>query len=1002
MAWKTARLPPLPAPRWPKASLHSYLVAMSLVASIPIAGVMSYHLVGQIREQNRRLHEGLQRTAAMLALNVSRELRATADTLTFLGYSRELQEDEPAQFAQALQQRQIWRQSWSSLYLRTASGTVLFDTACPDLTQLPGAAPCSGLPAPDPSRTVVSDQLIGKEDGNIFTSVEVPVTAQGAARYLLGARIAPATWHQILTAAGTDLKETLGLHDRALRLLASGDSPAAPAPPAWGEPARLEVLAAADGRGRLAMADGGHAYAAWEHVPLAGWRVLAATPAALIDRAHYASLATALGTTFLCLLLGVTLASVVARQMTRPLYRLARNELPEPGERVPVREIALLRDALAQAAARQRTAHAVIHHKQEALEKKADEFETMLASCPIGIAFGEDTACRKLRHNVVMQDLFGTDAAGVPREAVAVLHHGQRLAPAQQPLQRAAARGHSTFGMELEIRRPGHAPLFVIFNAVPLHDERGAPRGAIGAALDITGRKAAEERLSAAEQHLRENTHLIDLAQESGQVGFFHYQPVERKLSWTPGQARLFGFGEGQAPAGLAAWTRHIARASWFAVARPLLRACRAGRDGERVDYCIFVGEGETRWLSTRVRLLYGPEGEPRHLIGVSLDMTEQKNAERERDLLMVWEQAARIEAEQASRAKDEFLAMLGHELRNPLSAITSGVAVLARVPGDSEVAADARRIIARQARHLANMMDDLMGVAHVLSGQRFERGPIALDAVAQRVVAAQEMAGDLARHEVGTDLRPVWINAHATRLEQILNNLLTNALKYTPPGGRVRIRVAREGPDAVLEVEDNGVGIPDDLLPHVFDLFVQGQRTLDRRGGGLGIGLTLVRRLVEMHDGRIAVRDAGPGTVMRVTFPAIAAPDGTPHDARVAPGQPRRIVVIEDNEDVLRGLLTALRLEGHTAWAARDGTSGLGLILDEQPDLAIVDIGLPGLTGYEVARRAREAGYAGKLFAVSGYGQARDRLRAQEARFDMHFVKPVQHTELFAAIDAL
>jgi CheY-like chemotaxis protein/two-component sensor histidine kinase len=376
--------------------------------------------------------------------------------------------------------------------------------------------------------------------------------------------------------------------------------------------------------------------------------------------------------------------------------------------------------------------------------------------------------------------------------------------------------------------------------------------------------------------------------------------------------------------------------------------------------------------------------------------MTEQKEAEHERDALIAREQAARVEAEAANRSKDEFLAMLSHELRNPLSAIASGVEVLNRVDSSTDVATNARRIIGRQARHLAHMMDDLLDVARLISGQvLMSRHRLDLAALVRRVIATLKITGEPHEHELVVDLNEVWIDADATRIEQVVNNLLTNAIKYTPQGGRIEVFVGPDNTDALLQVRDTGVGISPELLPRVFDLFVQGDRTLDRRGGGLGVGLTLTRRLVELHGGQIFARNANPGTVMCVRLPAIEAPERTALNLPVPESRRRRVAVIEDNEDVLDALRTVLELDGHTVWSTTDGTSGLELVLGKRPDVAIVDIGLPGLTGFEVAKRSRAGGYAGRMIAVSGYGQERDVQQALAAGFDFHFLKPVDPNEL-------
>ena len=261
-----------------------------------------------------------------------------------------------------------------------------------------------------------------------------------------------------------------------------------------------------------------------------------------------------------------------------------------------------------------------------------------------------------------------------------------------------------------------------------------------------------------------------------------------------------------------------------------------------------------------------------------------------------------------------------------------------------------------------------------------------------------------MAQHTLVTDLREVWVEADVTRIEQVVSNLLGNAAKYTPPGGRIEVVLRGETApvggngapgEAVLEVRDNGIGIAAELLPRVFDLFVQGERSLDRRAGGLGVGLTLVRRLVELHGGTVGVQSSAAGSTFVVRLPAQPTPIPSVAPTALPESRRRRITVIEDNQDALNALRSILELDGHTVSSATDGVSGLAALLKLRPDIAIVDIGLPGLTGLEVALRSRAAGYPGRMFAISGYGQESDVRQALKCGFDAHLVKPIDAAEL-------
>ena len=371
---------------------------------------------------------------------------------------------------------------------------------------------------------------------------------------------------------------------------------------------------------------------------------------------------------------------------------------------------------------------------------------------------------------------------------------------------------------------------------------------------------------------------------------------------------------------------------------------------------------------------------------------------ERERALAaaLSGEQQARREAEQANAAKDEYLAMLGHELRNPLNAIASATAVLNTVDPRADKAERARAIIGRQIVHLRELVDDLHDVARVTRGMiSLDRKPIDLGRVVRRTVLAMSGSGRLGQHQVDTDCGVAFACADETRIEQIATNLLDNAAKYTHEGGRIRVSTRTEGDDAVIRIEDNGMGIAPELLPRVFDLFTQGERTLDRSQGGLGLGLALVRRLAEMHGGSVSAVSKGPGkgSCFTVRIPKTDQPSAAPAEPAgdVEGAKPLKILLVEDNPDGRETLAMMLGLGGHEVHQAETGPAGYESAVHLHPDVAIVDIGLPGYDGYEVARRVRaEPGAADiRLVALTGYGQEEDRRNALDAGFDHFLVKP-------------
>jgi signal transduction histidine kinase len=352
-------------------------------------------------------------------------------------------------------------------------------------------------------------------------------------------------------------------------------------------------------------------------------------------------------------------------------------------------------------------------------------------------------------------------------------------------------------------------------------------------------------------------------------------------------------------------------------------------------------------------------------------------------------------------RRKSEFLAMLGHELRNPLAPIRNAVEYLRRQGLNDPDLCTARDTIDRQVKLMVRLVDDLLDVARITRGQiQLRTEPVDMAQVAVQAVETSRPLIDARRHALTVDLadEPAWVEGDPTRLAQVIANLLNNAAKYTEPGGRITLRVERQGPSVVTKVFDTGVGLPPEMLASVFDLFTQVERSLDRSQGGLGIGLTLVRRLVELHRGEVSASSEGPGrgSEFTVRLPACAQP-AAPAGSCLTPRTTtaRRILVVDDNVDAADSLGRLLQLLGHEISLAHDGPAALRAFAASVPEVVFLDIGLPGLDGYEVARRLRRTpvGAHTLLVALTGYGQHEDRALAQAAGFDHHMVKPVDPT---------
>ena len=399
-------------------------------------------------------------------------------------------------------------------------------------------------------------------------------------------------------------------------------------------------------------------------------------------------------------------------------------------------------------------------------------------------------------------------------------------------------------------------------------------------------------------------------------------------------------------------------------------------------------------------------EGRTIGTVLVCRDASERRRAERERAEILARAHAARDEAESANRAKDEFLAMLGHELRNPLGAISNAVYVLELVGAQTAPAVQARQVIGRGLEQLTQMVDDLLDVARVTRGTVvLDRRPVNLADTVTQSLSALSASGRTARHQITVDVEPAWVDADPVRVQQIVTNLIVNAIKYTPADGTIHVTVGAPDDSAVVKVADSGIGISAAMLPRVFEPFAQGDRTLERSPGGLGIGLTLARRLVEAHGGTIEAesRGTGRGSVFTVRLPRLTTLQGEPVATVGAGAAQRRILLAEDSQDARDMLRMYLAQLGHQVYEAADGPSAVEAALRVLPDVALIDIGLPGADGYEVARRIRATPDGRHLYlvAVTGYGQPKDRDQALAAGFDDYLVKPFDRDRLATLLAA-
>jgi PAS domain S-box-containing protein len=504
----------------------------------------------------------------------------------------------------------------------------------------------------------------------------------------------------------------------------------------------------------------------------------------------------------------------------------------------------------------------------------------------------------------------------------------------------------------------------------------------VALAKEQAAREAAErmaEVLRASEERFR-------LASEAVNGFIYEVDMVSGRMTFSPGLTELLGYRPEEAQE-VGWWEQRQHPDDRRQVEADRQQFLRERPKQYRCEYR--VRHRDNRYLDVwdQGLAVFDAHGQAVRLVGNVVDITERKQAE-----------AALAEA---NRRKDEFLAMLAHELRNPLAPIRNAVQIL-RLEGSPDPGLQwARDVIDRNVGQMVRLVDDLLDVSRITRGKiRLHMEPVEMAAVVAQAAEISRPLIDARGHQLHVSLpdESVRVNGDATRLAQILANLLNNAAKYTDEGGQLWVTLERLQGEAVLRVRDTGVGLPAEMLDDVFDLFTQVERSSDRSQGGLGIGLTLVRRLVEMHNGRVEAFSEGPGrgSEFVVWLPAIteqsASPTTEADGMHVAGPLRRRVLAVDDNVDAVNSLAMLLEIIGHEVRTAHDGPAAIAAAKDYRPEIILLDIGLPGMDGYKVARHLRELPELAKsvLVAVTGYGQEEDRRRSAAAGFDHHLVKPV------------
>jgi PAS domain S-box-containing protein len=584
--------------------------------------------------------------------------------------------------------------------------------------------------------------------------------------------------------------------------------------------------------------------------------------------------------------------------------------------------------------------------------------------------------------NAGAERLFGYTAEEAVGRPITLIIPQERLDEERDILARIARGERIEHYETVRVAKDGRS-VEISLTVSPLRDAEGRIIGASKVARDVTERKQAEQALGASEQRFRTLT-------THAPVGIFLTDREGGCLLVNERWCKMAGLSSEEAHG--QSWARALHPEDrervfyeWYAAARA--RRPFAG------EFRFRTRQGKVTWLQGNAVGVYDERGQASEYIGTLTDITERREA---------------VEAfKEADRRKDEFLALLAHELRNPLAPLRNGLQVMRLASGDSDAVAKSRDIMDRQLSHMVRLVDDLLDVSRISRNKmELRRSRVLLADVVSSAVETARPALEAARHELTVSLppEPVHLDADLTRLAQVFGNLLNNSAKYTEQGGHIRLTATRERDLVQVTVQDNGTGIPAFALPNIFDMFSQVDRSIERSTGGLGIGLALVKGLVEMHGGTVEAASLGQGKGSTFTVRLPAAEDraesslGAPAEGRTgSSGSERRILVVDDNRDSATSMAMMLRLRGNEVRTAHDGIEAVELAETFHPQVVLMDIGMPKLNGYEATRHIREQPWGRDMtvIALTGWGQDVDRAKSKQAGCDGHLVKPINLPDL-------
>jgi PAS domain S-box-containing protein len=974
-----------------RVKIRGRLAWMVLAALMPmlIAVVVGAALLLQ-NERHAIERDALGRTRSAMSA-IDGEVRNALDTLKAIASSNALDKGDTAAFLEDAILAQKSQPNWTDLALSSASGELIFNTY----------SPLNAASSTVVRRLINNDHAIlenGKVAiGNIaFDAItnrpaihlHLPIEQSGKVRYILTATIDPVAFLAILQAQRLPADWIIALADRNLHFIAR--IPQRPVGAPISDTFREGLRKATEGFIEGRTVEGLQSYTPYVQSQLTGWALGIAIPRTTVNAGAWKLLPPIVLGVFLSMALAIGIGRFMGQRIAEPVAALADSAAAIQRGETPLRrttsrieelnELDLgLRAAAAAVVAREADAKAA----QEAMRSSEQKYRTLVANLPGTAVF---LVNRDLRYQMAEGEALATAGLRSSELVGKTLHQALPTEAAMElePLYRQALEGE-TFSLEHVI-----FGRYYLTRAAPVRSEDDRIEAVLAVSHDITERRQASDIIALQQAELRTMLGIMPVG-----VAITHDAKADT-VSITARLAELMGVEPGDYRS-LTGAEAGGAPCRWFSKGRPILPADlpirRAAHDAVEVrneEFDIERADGVTVSVIASAAPLYDENGKVRGAIAAHIDVTALKRIQRQ--------------LEAADRRKDKFLATLAHELRNPMAPIRYAVAML-RPDAAPEAVEQARQTIERQSAVMARLIDDLMDISRItrdaieLKLQRVDLRQLAREAVE----IAQPLI-DSMRHRVDIVLpsRPLWVSADATRLLQVFGNLLMNAAKYSDPGTAVEMTLREVDGSAVAEVRDSGIGLSSGMLTAVFELFSQVHKER-RTPSGLGVGLSIAKRLVEMHGGSIWASSEGLGRGATFTFklPLVAvdtAEDESEQEesATRAPAG-TRVLVVDDNADTAETLALMLTAQGLAARTAQDGRSALAVAEEFRPDVAVLDLGLPDISGDEVARilRRQPWGKTMVLIAVTGWGQPRDRQRTAAAGLDVHLVKPVDPNEL-------